>query len=69
LNSAPSVIQTPSIIVVHNHPSGDPMPSSADLIVTTRLKAAGDVLGIALLDHVIVGHEGRYMSFKEQGRL
>ncbi len=55
-----------SIIVVHNHPSGDPEPSQADRLLTVRLEEAGDLLGIPVLDHVVVGrtvhvsiHKGR----------
>lgn len=55
-----------SIIVCHNHPSGDPDPSQEDLSVTERLVAAGKVLGIAMLDHVILG-ERRYVSLRERG--
>jgi DNA repair protein RadC len=44
-----------SIIVVHNHPSGDPQPSRQDMEVTAQLKEAGDVVGIPLLDHIIIG--------------
>jgi DNA repair protein RadC len=58
-----------SIIVAHNHPSGDPQPSSDDVHLTERLKAAGQVLGIELLDHIVIGHNGRYFSFREAGRL
>lgn len=58
-----------SIVLVHNHPSGDPTPSADDLAVTRNVKHAGDLLGIELLDHVIIGHEGRHASFKDQGRL
>jgi DNA repair protein RadC len=57
-----------AIVACHNHPSGDPTPSPDDLDVTRRLAAAGDVLGIPLLDHIIVG-DGRYYSFKEVGCL
>ena len=57
-----------AIVAVHNHPSGDPTPSSDDLDVTRRLAAAGDVLGIPLLDHIITG-DGRYYSLKEAGGL
>jgi DNA repair protein RadC len=58
-----------AIIVVHNHPSGDPTPSRDDIAVTERLKQAGDVLGIPLLDHVIVGNgdDAGYVSLKEKG--
>lgn len=57
-----------AIVATHNHASGDPTPSPDDLDVTRRLAAAGDVLGIPLLDHIIVG-DGRYYSFKEVGCL
>lgn len=56
-----------SIILVHNHPSGDLTPSKDDLVVTERLKESGTLLGIDLLDHIIVGHGDRYLSFREQG--
>ena len=52
-----------SIILAHNHPSGDPTPSSQDLLVTKRIKEAGDILGIEVLDHIIIG-DGRYASLK-----
>lgn len=52
------------VVVVHNHPSGDATPSVADIELTRRLARAGDVLGIDLLDHVIVG-DGRWTSLKE----
>jgi DNA repair protein RadC len=55
-----------SIIFVHNHPSGDPTPSTEDLHSTERLVNAGDILGIKVLDHIILG-DGRYVSLKEQG--
>jgi len=55
-----------SIILVHNHPSGDPTPSREDLEVTKRLVEAGNLLGINVLDHIIVG-EGKFLSFKEKG--
>lgn len=55
-----------AIILVHNHPSGDPTPSREDLDVTKRLVEAGEILGIKVLDHIIVG-EGRHLSFKEKG--
>lgn len=56
------------IVLLHNHPSGDPTPSPDDLAMTRRIKKAGDVIGIDLLDHIIIGHQGRYVSVKEQGR-
>ena len=49
------------IVVAHNHPSGDPTPSDEDIKATERLKNAGDVLGIKLFDHIVVG-DGRYES-------
>jgi DNA repair protein RadC len=54
------------VILVHNHPSGDPTPSSEDRAVTGQLRAAGEAIGIPILDHVIVG-EGRYVSLGEEG--
>lgn len=57
-----------SVILVHNHPSGDPTPSREDLEVTGRLVEAGKILGIDVLDHVIIG-ERRYLSMKEEGLL
>ncbi|HKZ57357.1 MAG TPA: JAB domain-containing protein [Thermodesulfovibrionales bacterium] len=45
-----------SIILAHNHPSGDPMPSEDDLNITKRLKEAGELLGISVLDHIIIGY-------------
>ena len=55
-----------SIIFVHNHPSGDPTPSNEDVRTTDRLVNAGDILGIKVLDHIILG-DGRYVSLKEKG--
>jgi len=57
-----------AIVVVHNHPSGDPTPSAEDQAITLRLKQAGDLLGIKLLDHVVIG-DGRYFSFADEGIL
>lgn len=56
-----------AIIVAHQHPSGDPSPSKEDIEVTRRLAEAGKLLGIDLLDHVIIGQDGRYTSLKERG--
>ena len=55
-----------AVILVHNHPSGDPSPSSDDLTVTRRLVEVGKLLGIQVLDHLIVG-DGTFVSLKEQG--
>jgi DNA repair protein RadC len=57
-----------AVVVFHNHPSGDPLPSPDDEELTWRLRAAGVLMGIALIDHVILG-DGRYFSFKDRGRL
>ena len=54
------------ILLVHNHPSGDPAPSQADLDFTQRILEAGELLGISLLDHIIIG-DCRYLSFRQQG--
>lgn len=54
------------IVLIHNHPSGDPLPSREDIDVTKRLLEAGKLLGIEVLDHVIIG-DGRYVSFREKG--
>jgi len=57
-----------AVILVHNHPSGDPEPSGDDLRITARLAEAGRILGIEVLDHVVVG-DGRYVSLRERGHL
>lgn len=54
------------VVLVHNHPSGDPTPSEADCLLTIRMKNAGDLIGIQLLDHVVIG-DGSYSSFKKEG--
>lgn len=54
-----------SIILIHNHPSGDPNPSNEDINITGRLVDAGDLIGIKVLDHIIIG-DNRYISFKEK---
>ena len=56
----------PSVIVVHNHPSGDPTPSPEDVSVTRDLIAAGELLGIKLLDHLVIGSGNRYVSLNER---
>lgn len=57
-----------AVIFVHNHPSGDPAPSPEDLEITRRLKEVGEVMGIRVLDHVVIGHD-RYFSFSDRGIL
>ena len=60
-----------SIIIVHNHPSGDPEPSTDDMEITSRISKASSIMGINLLDHIILGFEAEefkgYYSFKQKG--
>ena len=55
-----------SILCIHNHPSGNPEPSNEDIETTRRLISAGDILGIKVLDHIILG-DGKFVSLKEKG--
>ena len=55
-----------SIILLHNHPSGDPKPSKEDVDITNRLIESGDLLGIRVLDHIIIGDENNYISLKQE---
>ena len=65
----PAVISNAaSVILSHNHPSNDVSPSPEDIALTKRLVQAGEVLGIKVLDHIIIG-EGRYMSFADRGMI
>jgi DNA repair protein RadC len=57
-----------SVVVFHNHPSGDPQPSVDDILLTRRLKDAGEVMGIELVDHIVLG-DGRWFSFRDANRL
>lgn len=57
-----------SIIIAHNHPSGDPMPSAEDVALTKVMEATGKIIRIPMVDHIIIGH-GAYFSFQEDGRL
>lgn len=68
---APAMVcHAASILIGHNHPSGDPRPSHEDREVTLRLREAGRILGIELVDHVIVGNgSDSYFSFRENGGL
>lgn len=56
------------IVLLHNHPSGDPSPSKEDILITKRIKSAGQLIGIDLLDHIIIGNNC-YVSFTEKGIL
>lgn len=58
-----------AIIIAHNHPSGDPTPSNEDKAITQRLIDSGNLLGIQVLDHIVLGDNGKYLSFKERGLL
>ncbi len=55
-----------SVIMIHNHPSGDPSPSREDIMVTEKLVEGGKLLGIDVLDHIIIG-DGKYVSLKDEG--
>ena len=57
-----------AVIFVHNHPSGDPAPSQEDIEITRRLKEVGQVMGVRVLDHVVIGHD-RYFRFSDRGML
>lgn len=61
-------VSAAAVILVHNHPSGDPSPSADDLEITRRLVQVGDLVGIRVLDHVIVG-DGQYASLADRGLL
>lgn len=60
------LMKSAAIICAHNHPSGDPAPSSEDRVLTTRLRQDGDLIGITILDHIILGDD-RTFSFADQG--
>lgn len=55
-----------ALILAHNHPSGDPKPSAADISFTDRVVKAGTIMGIPVIDHIVIG-DGRYFSFRENG--
>jgi DNA repair protein RadC len=55
-----------SVIFVHNHPSGDPSPSREDISITERLVSVGELIGIRVVDHIIIGDE-KYTSMREKG--
>lgn len=60
------IVNAVAVIFAHNHPSGDPTPSTEDIQLTKQLKSAADVLGIDLLDHIVIG-DGIYISLKDKG--
>ncbi len=59
------LVNAAALVLAHNHPSGDPEPSPEDIAITRRLKEAGELLGIKIVDHVVIG-DGRFSSFAEQ---
>ena len=61
-------VRASGVVMIHNHPSGSPEPSRADLVLTRRIKEAGEMLGIPLIDHIIIG-DRRFVSLKEQDML
>lgn len=61
-------LEASALILVHNHPSGDPTPSASDIAMTEQIRAAGDILGIVLHDHLIIG-KAREFSFRSEGYL
>lgn len=58
-----------ALLLAHNHPSGDPEPSAEDVALTRRLASAGQLLGIEVLDHLVLGESGRFVSLRERGVL
>lgn len=60
-------VSAAAVIICHNHPSGDPIPSGADIQLTRRIRKAGEVLGIELLDHVVLGGDGKFESMRDAG--
>lgn len=72
---AKSVLQTAllanadSVMIAHNHPSGDPTPSAADITATEKLADAFGICGIDFVDHLIIGHDGRYKSLRTMGHM
>lgn len=58
-----------ALLLAHNHPSGDPEPSAEDIALTRRLTSAGQLLGIEILDHLVIGEAGRFVSLRERGVL
>lgn len=63
------LVNADSIVVAHNHPSGEVIPSFKDMDATRVLKEAGELLRIELVDHIIIGENGKYYSFRENGQV
>lgn len=62
------LVNAACLVLAHNHPSGDPEPSPEDMVLTERIRRAGELLGVEVVDHVVLGDD-RYCSFRETGRL
>ena len=56
-----------AVVLCHNHPSGDPAPSAEDTTLTRRLCEVGEMVGIKVLDHIVLGHDGTFRSLAEEG--
>ena len=63
------VANAASVILIHNHPSGDPTPSQEDLLMTGRMLRAADIMGIPIFDHIIISSAGASVSMQENGLL
>lgn len=61
------VASAASLIIYHNHPSGDPTPSREDIEFARRMDKVGELVGIKILDHMVIGDAGRFVSFREKG--
>lgn len=61
------LLNASALVLFHNHPSGDPEPSSEDLAFTRRCAEAGEILGVRVVDHLVIGGPGRYVSLRERG--
>jgi len=68
MKSTPEVLHITCSFTLHNHPTGDPTPSREDIDITRRLKEAGELMGVRVLDHIIIG-DGTFLSFVAQGML
>ena len=60
-------VMAAGVVLAHNHPSGNPEPSDADVIMTNRLVRAGELLGVYVWDHVVIGHGGKFCSLQRLG--
>lgn len=67
LLQAALLLNAAGVVIGHNHPSGDPAPSREDVLFTRRMDRAGEVVGVHLIDHLVLGAEGRWVSMRERG--